>query len=269
MNVNILTSGYWPTYPVVDANLPAELNTYQQVHFVLRHDRGTPAAVGCIADPFSDCATHWSCASAGSCRFGAAKFRRPHLQVFKEFYLSKHSGRRLVWHNSLGTCILKARFDKGTKELSVSLFQVRVYTSPVKHRGDHDCIDLRCSSGCMIQDIHSRQSMQTHTSACLYMLGRLHAGPRAAGGADAVQRRGDAVLCRHQGGAGRREPGAAAHAAVPCLRQGREACFPVLQASGACLCASVASRRRRRSTEDQALPAVIEMARAVPTATTP
>jgi Cullin family len=45
--------------------------------------------------------------------------------VFKEFYLSKHSGRRLVWHNSLGTCILKARFDKGTKELSVSLFQVR------------------------------------------------------------------------------------------------------------------------------------------------
>jgi cullin 4 len=31
MNVNILTSGYWPTYPVVDANLPAELNNYQQV----------------------------------------------------------------------------------------------------------------------------------------------------------------------------------------------------------------------------------------------
>ena len=53
-----------------------------------------------------------------------------HLQVFKEFYLSKHSGRRLVWHNSLGTCILKARFDKGTKELSVSLFQVRIYAAP-------------------------------------------------------------------------------------------------------------------------------------------
>lgn len=31
MNVNILTSGYWPTYPVVDAKLPAELNAYQQV----------------------------------------------------------------------------------------------------------------------------------------------------------------------------------------------------------------------------------------------
>ena len=44
--------------------------------------------------------------------------------VFKDFYLSKHSGRRLVWHNSLGTCVVKAYFPKGTKELSVSLFQV-------------------------------------------------------------------------------------------------------------------------------------------------
>ena len=48
----------------------------------------------------------------------------PAAQVFKDFYLSKHSGRRLVWHNSLGTCVLKAQFPRGTKELSVSLFQV-------------------------------------------------------------------------------------------------------------------------------------------------
>ena len=47
--------------------------------------------------------------------------------VFKDFYLSKHSGRRLVWHNSLGTCVVKAYFPKGTKELSVSLFQVCPY----------------------------------------------------------------------------------------------------------------------------------------------
>ncbi len=50
-------------------------------------------------------------------------------QVFKDFYLSKHSGRRLVWHNSLGTCVLKARFEKGAKELSVSLFQARLQGS--------------------------------------------------------------------------------------------------------------------------------------------
>jgi hypothetical protein len=44
--------------------------------------------------------------------------------IFKEFYLSKHSGRRLMWQNSLGYCVLKANFPKGKKELSVSLFQV-------------------------------------------------------------------------------------------------------------------------------------------------
>lgn len=75
MNVNVLTSGYWPSYPVVEANLPQELSLY--------------------------------------------------AQVFKEFYLAKHSGRRLVWHHSLGTCVLRAKFQKGAKELSVSLLQVR------------------------------------------------------------------------------------------------------------------------------------------------
>ena len=45
--------------------------------------------------------------------------------IFKEFYLSKHSGRRLMWQNSLGHCVLKSTFPKGKKELSVSLFQVR------------------------------------------------------------------------------------------------------------------------------------------------
>ena len=44
--------------------------------------------------------------------------------MFKDFYLSKHSGRRLQWHNSLGTCVLRATFKRGPKELSLSLFQV-------------------------------------------------------------------------------------------------------------------------------------------------
>lgn len=45
--------------------------------------------------------------------------------LLQDFYLSKHSGRRLVWHNSLGSCVMRAHFAKTTKELSVSLFQVR------------------------------------------------------------------------------------------------------------------------------------------------
>ena len=76
MNVNVLTSGYWPSYPIVEATLPQELATYSQ--------------------------------------------------IFMDHYLQKHSGRRLIWHNSLGTCVLRAQFAKGPKELQVSLFQVRI-----------------------------------------------------------------------------------------------------------------------------------------------
>ncbi|XP_002972211.2 cullin-4 [Selaginella moellendorffii] len=76
MNVHVLTTGYWPTYPPMDIRLPHELNVYQD--------------------------------------------------IFKQFYLSKHSGRRLMWQNSLGHCVLKAEFPKGKRELSVSLFQTVV-----------------------------------------------------------------------------------------------------------------------------------------------
>lgn len=31
MNVNVLTSGYWPTYPHLEAKLPDELSRYQTV----------------------------------------------------------------------------------------------------------------------------------------------------------------------------------------------------------------------------------------------
>ncbi|KAK4703819.1 cullin 4, partial [Phenoliferia sp. Uapishka_3] len=46
------------------------------------------------------------------------------LERFREFYVSKHSGRSLKWQHSLDTCAIKAVFPKGgKKELAVSLFQ--------------------------------------------------------------------------------------------------------------------------------------------------
>eukprot|EP00026_Physarum_polycephalum_P002994 Phypoly_transcript_03003.p1 GENE.Phypoly_transcript_03003~~Phypoly_transcript_03003.p1 ORF type:complete len:794 (-),score=172.71 Phypoly_transcript_03003:221-2440(-) len=47
-------------------------------------------------------------------------------EVFKKFYLAKHSGRRLTWQNSLGFCVVRAFFPIARKELSVSLFQAVV-----------------------------------------------------------------------------------------------------------------------------------------------
>ena len=46
--------------------------------------------------------------------------------AFAAFYLGKHSGRKLAWLNGLGHCVLRARFDKGEKELCTSTFQAAV-----------------------------------------------------------------------------------------------------------------------------------------------
>lgn len=76
MTVNILTMGYWPTYPALEVTLPEQMVQFQD--------------------------------------------------VFKDFYLSKHSGRKLQWQPTLGHCVLRARFKAGMKELVVSLFQALV-----------------------------------------------------------------------------------------------------------------------------------------------
>eukprot|EP00197_Chlamydomonas_leiostraca_P016154 CAMPEP_0202861492 /NCGR_PEP_ID=MMETSP1391-20130828/2868_1 /ASSEMBLY_ACC=CAM_ASM_000867 /TAXON_ID=1034604 /ORGANISM="Chlamydomonas leiostraca, Strain SAG 11-49" /LENGTH=749 /DNA_ID=CAMNT_0049540895 /DNA_START=162 /DNA_END=2411 /DNA_ORIENTATION=- len=76
VHVSVLTSGFWPTYPPIEAKLPQELESWQQ--------------------------------------------------VFLDFYTKKYGGRRLQWCHSLGTCVLRAHFPKGVKELSVSLFQAAV-----------------------------------------------------------------------------------------------------------------------------------------------
>lgn len=38
-------------------------------------------------------------------------------ETFKRFYLSKHSGRKLQWQNTLGHCVVKADF------IEVSIFR--------------------------------------------------------------------------------------------------------------------------------------------------
>jgi cullin 4 len=45
------------------------------------------------------------------------------LTSYATFYKARHKGRKLEWHHSLGTATLKARFNAGQKELSVSLYQ--------------------------------------------------------------------------------------------------------------------------------------------------
>lgn len=47
-----------------------------------------------------------------------------HIQdLFKDYYCLQHNSRVLQWQNSLGHCLVTARFPSGVKELNVSVFQ--------------------------------------------------------------------------------------------------------------------------------------------------
>ncbi|KAI1417737.1 Cullin-domain-containing protein [Hypoxylon sp. FL1857] len=50
------------------------------------------------------------------------------IERFEAYYINKHTGRRLKWKHSLAHCVVKARFNKGPKELLVSAFQAVVLT---------------------------------------------------------------------------------------------------------------------------------------------
>ena len=76
LTVNILTMGFWPTYPPTEVTLPDEMVKSQE--------------------------------------------------VFKRFYLGKHSGKKLQWQPTLGFCVLRSAFPMGLKEIQVSLFQTLV-----------------------------------------------------------------------------------------------------------------------------------------------
>lgn len=47
-------------------------------------------------------------------------------ETFKSFYLTKHNGRKLSWQHMDGACSVRARYPKGEKILSVSLYQTIV-----------------------------------------------------------------------------------------------------------------------------------------------
>ena len=82
--------------------------------------------------PLKDIETYVNVLTAGSWpTYTALTLRLPlplerARDAYASFYLGKHSGRKLAWLDSLGHCVLRARFDKGEKELCTSTFQAAV-----------------------------------------------------------------------------------------------------------------------------------------------
>ncbi|XP_075481912.1 LOW QUALITY PROTEIN: cullin-4-like [Primulina tabacum] len=93
--------------------------------------------------------------------------------IFKEFYLSKYSGRRLMWQISLGHCVLKAEFPKGRKELSVSLFQtvVLMLFNDAKNLSFQD---IKESTG--IEDKELRRTLQSLACGKIRVLQKIPKG---------------------------------------------------------------------------------------------
>ncbi|XP_073419646.1 cullin-4A [Dendrobates tinctorius] len=79
-------------------------------------------------------------------------------EVFKTFYLGKHSGRRLQWQSTLGHAVLKAEFKQEKKELQVSLFQTLVLL--MFNEGDEFSFEeIKLATG--IEDSELRRTLQS------------------------------------------------------------------------------------------------------------
>ncbi|OCT95365.1 cullin-4A [Xenopus laevis] len=79
-------------------------------------------------------------------------------EVFKTFYLGKHSGRRLQWQSTLGHAVLKADFKEEKKELQVSLFQTLVLL--LFNKGDDIGFEeIKITTG--IEDNELRRTLQS------------------------------------------------------------------------------------------------------------
>ncbi|NXL34183.1 CUL4A protein, partial [Glaucidium brasilianum] len=79
-------------------------------------------------------------------------------EVFKTFYLGKHSGRKLQWQTTLGHAVLKAEFKEGKKEFQVSLFQTLVLL--MFNEGDEFSFeDIKMATG--VEDSELRRTLQS------------------------------------------------------------------------------------------------------------
>ncbi|XP_038555656.1 cullin-4B [Micropterus salmoides] len=79
-------------------------------------------------------------------------------EIFKTFYLGKHSGRKLQWQSTLGHCVLKAEFKEGRKELQVSLFQTLVLL--MFNEGEEFTLEeIKLATG--IEDSELRRTLQS------------------------------------------------------------------------------------------------------------
>lgn len=126
LQVSVLSSAAWPTYPDVDVKLPEEVSR--------------------------------------------------HIEKYDRHYKHKHSGRRLAWKHALAHSIVRAKFNKGTKELLVSAFQaiVLVLFNDVAPGGDLSYTDIADATG--LVDAELQRTLQSLACAKFRILSKFPKG---------------------------------------------------------------------------------------------
>uniref|UniRef100_A0A672T5G5 Cullin-4B n=1 Tax=Sinocyclocheilus grahami TaxID=75366 RepID=A0A672T5G5_SINGR len=76
-------------------------------------------------------------------------------EIFKTFYLGKHSGRKLQWQSTLGHCVLKAEF----KEVTRVLFQKEQLELMFNEGEEFSLEDIKLATG--IEDGELRRTLQS------------------------------------------------------------------------------------------------------------
>eukprot|EP01116_Phalansterium_solitarium_P016027 TRINITY_DN3623_c0_g1_i1.p1 TRINITY_DN3623_c0_g1~~TRINITY_DN3623_c0_g1_i1.p1 ORF type:complete len:724 (-),score=229.24 TRINITY_DN3623_c0_g1_i1:473-2644(-) len=102
-----------------DMKLSAD--TMDNFRAFLRNERESP--LGSVDLTVSVLTTgYWPTQNVGSCNLPAEILKC--CEVFKNFYLKAHNGRRLTWQTNMGTADLKAAFQAKKHELTVSTYQM-------------------------------------------------------------------------------------------------------------------------------------------------
>lgn len=94
-------------------------------------------------------------------------------ELFKKFYLNKHSGRNLQWQPNLSLVLLKAQFPSSSKEIFVSLFQAIVLLL-FNDTDERDLEFIRNATN--IEDIELRRTLQSLACGKVRVLNKVPKG---------------------------------------------------------------------------------------------
>jgi cullin-4 len=95
-----------------------------------------------------------------------------HIEKYDRHYKHKHTGRRLTWKHALAHSVVKARFNKGLKELVVSGFQaiVLVLFNDIGDDGNLSYADIQTATG--LVDAELQRTLQSLACAKFRILNK-------------------------------------------------------------------------------------------------